>query len=51
MIIEELGCAYAEVFSGVSVILVDSWSAIFPLISLVFYTRKHFHDSEVRLLY
>lgn len=40
VIVEELGCDNAEDFSGLSIILIDSWSIIFPLISLIFYARK-----------
>lgn len=39
-IYEELGCTNAEIFSGLSIILIDSWSVIFPFISLAFYARK-----------
>lgn len=39
-IFEELGCLPAEAFSGLSIILIDAWTVIFPFISLVFYTRK-----------
>lgn len=39
-VLEELGCANTEVLSGLSIILIESWSIIFPFISLVYYARK-----------
>lgn len=39
-IFEELGCLNTEIYSGLSVILIDSWAILFPVISLVCYTRK-----------
>lgn len=39
-ILEELGCNDVEDFSGLSLILIQSWTVIFPFISLVFYARK-----------
>lgn len=42
-IVEELGCNGTEDYSGVSVLLVDSWTITLPTISLVYYTRMQFH--------
>lgn len=39
-VLEELGCANTEVLSGLSIILIESWSIIFPFISLVYYARE-----------
>jgi len=42
-ILEEMGCSNAVSGSGVSIILISSWTILFPLISLVFYTPRIVH--------
>ena len=44
-ILEELGCTNSLITAGLEVLLMDSTPILFPLASLILYSREYEHDS------